>query len=206
MENWTTEGHLTELALGQHAAGELAAADLQAVTSHLQGCQACRAREGEWRGIFLAVAALRGAEPSPGFDDRVMELVRVPVEAPTAAPGLMPRTVRRLRRLAVAATTVWTAGLAGGAAWLHFRHEVGPGALLARLLASVQDVALAGAIKLGTLIELSGIPETAAGAIQAVPGAGLVAALAGMTALSGVAVWTLYRVTGYQPSRVNGHG
>lgn len=205
MKNWTTEGHLTELALGQSVAGELAAADLQAATSHLQACQACRARESEWRGTFLALASLQGAEPSPGFDDRVMELVHIPVPAPSAAPSLMPRTVRRLRRLAVAATTLWTAGLAGGAAWVHFRLDVGPGALLARLLASVQEVALAGAIELGTLIELSGIPETAAGAIQAVPGTGLVAALGGVAALSGLAVWTLYRVTEYQPSRVNGH-
>ncbi len=133
-----------------------------------------------------------------------MERVRTPVEAPAAAP-LKPRTARRLRRLAVAATTLWTAGLGGGAAWLHFRLDVGPGALLARLLASVQEVALAGAIKLGTVIELSGIPEAAAGLIETVPGPGLAGALAGMTALSGLAIWTLYRVTGYQPSRVNGH-
>ncbi len=204
MENWTTEGHLTELALEQRAAGELAAADLQAVTSHLQGCQACRAREGQWRGVYLALAALRGAEPSPGFDARVMERVRLPVEAPAGTP-LRQRTARRLRRLAVAATTLWTAGLAGGAAWVHFRLDVGPGALLARLLASVQELALAGAIELGTLIQLSGLPEAASGMMRTVPGPAVAAALAGMTGLSGLAIWLLYRVSGYQPSRVNGH-
>ncbi len=204
MKNWTTEGHLTELALEQRAAGELAGADLQAVISHLQACQACRAREGQWRGMLLALTALRGAEPAPGFDTRVMARVRVPEAATTSSP-LKPRTALRLRRLAVAATTLWTAGLAGGAAWLHFRLDVGAGELLARTLASVQELALAGAIKLGTLIQLSGLPDAASGMIQTVPGPVMVAALAGMTGLSGLAIWLLYRVTGYQPSRVNGH-
>ncbi len=205
MENWTTEGHLTELALGQHAAGELAAADLQAVTSHLQSCQDCRGRDAAWRGLLLALAAVRGAEPSTGFDDRVMARVRLPDDAMAAAPNLMPRTVRRLRRIAVAAAAVWTAGLAGGAVWLHSQLDVTPGLLLARLLTGARDLAVAGVVKLAALLHLSGLSESVAGAIATVPAPGLAGALAAMTALSGLAIWTLHRVIEYEPSRVDTH-
>ncbi len=205
MENWTTEGHLTELALEQRAAGELAGPELQAISSHMQSCQACRGRDAAWRGLFLALASLQGAEPSTGFDDRVMARVRLPDEARTATPSLMPRTIRRLRRIAVAAAAVWTAGLAGSAVWLHSQLDVAPGLLLARLLSAARDLLLAGVVKLGALLHVSGLSESVAGVIATVPGPGLAGALAAMTALSGLAIWTLHRVIEYEPSRVDAH-
>ncbi len=171
----------------------------------MQSCQACRGRDAAWRGLFLALASLQGAEPSTGFDDRVMARVRLPDEARTATPSLMPRTIRRLRRIAVAAAAVWTAGLAGSAVWLHSQLDVAPGLLLARLLSAARDLLLAGVVKLGALLHVSGLSESVAGVIATVPGPGLAGALAAMTALSGLAIWTLHRVIEYEPSRVDAH-
>jgi hypothetical protein len=57
----------------------------------------------------------------------------------------------------------------------------------------------------GALLHVSGLVELWAELARAVPGPGVLSAVALMTAFSGLAIWGLYRVTGYQPSRVSAH-
>ena len=73
MKNWTTEGHLSDLALERWAAGETEAHETGAIQGHLETCEACRAQETEWQGLFYALASLEPVEPSASFDTAVME-------------------------------------------------------------------------------------------------------------------------------------
>lgn len=205
MSNWTSEGHLSELALEFRAAGEAEARELQAMDSHVRACPACQAREAEWRGLFQALASLQVAELSPAFDDRVMARVRLPVRAGTALLGWMPRLVRGLRPVAVATAAAWTAAVVGGAVWLQSQVNVPAGILFARLLNQAKELLLAALIKLGAILQLSGVADLWATVVETVPGPGVVVAAALVAVLSGLAIWTLYRVTGYQPPRVNAH-
>ncbi len=206
MTNWTSEGHLTELALELWAAREAEDRELQAYDSHIQRCQACRAQTVEWRGVMLALASLRGAEPSESLADQVMEQVRLPVPAAVRARAWVPSLVLQLRRVAAAAAALWAVGVIGGVLWLGSRIDMSVGALLARLASYASDLLLAAVIRIGALLHLSRLAETIVELQQSVPGLGLAAALALMTIMSGAAIWTLHRVTTYQPSRANAHG
>ncbi len=199
MKIWTSEGHLSELALELRATGEVGGAELEGLDAHVAGCPACRAGLAEWRGLLLALAALRDVEPSSSFDAAVLEQVRRP-----AAAILLwrPRLARRLRRAAMGAAAAWVAALAGGAAWLGSRVDVPATVLLARFVNGVQELLLGTVIKVGAILHLSGLTDLWA----ELPSPTLAGALATLAALSALAVWTLYRVTGYQPSEVNAHG
>ena len=205
MSNWISEGHLSELALELWAAGEAEAQELQALDSHVRACAACQARQAEWRRLFRALASLQVAEPSPAFDDRVMARVRLPVGAKTAVAGWLPRLVRGLRPVAVGAAAVWTVAVVGGAVWLQSQVNVPARLLFARLLNQARELLLAAVIKLGAILQLSGVADLWATVVETVPGPGVVVAAALIAVLSGLAIWTLYRVTGYQPPRVNAH-
>ena len=72
-------------------------------------------------------------------------------------------------------------------------------------MTSARQLVWAGVIKLGALLHVSGLAELWAELARAVPGPGVLSAVALMTAFSGLAIWGLYRVTGYQPSTVSAH-
>lgn len=205
MSNWTSEGHLSELALELWAADEAEAQELQAMDGHVQACPACQAREAEWRRLFQALASLQVAEPSPAFHGRVMARVRLPVGARAAAPHWLPRLARSLRPVAVSAAAAWTVAVVGGAVWLQGQVNVPAGILFARFLNQAKELLLAALIKLGAILQLSGVADSWATVVETVPGPGVVVAAALVAVLSGLAIWTLYRVTGYQPPRVNAH-
>lgn len=204
MKIWTSEGHLSELALEMWAAAEAEAHELRAIDGHLQACARCRAQAAEWRGLFLALSALRGAEPSPSFDERVMQRVRRPAAARTN-PAWLPGLARRLRPVAVAAAAAWTGLVIGGAVWLQSRLDASLTALLARLFSGAKALLLAAAIDLDAMLRLSGLLERWVDLSAGVPGLGVAGALALMTALCGLAIWTLYRVASYEPSKVDAH-
>ena len=205
MTTWTSRGHLSELALELWAANEAEAHDLQAIDSHLQACPVCRAQAAEWRGFFLTLASLRGVEPSRSFDDRVMRQVRFPAPKRAEVPALAVRLAHRAPRIAAAVIGAWTLTVVGGAAWLQKTVDVPLALLLARFIEQMKGYLIGAAIDAVAYLHLSGLAEWWAEFSDSVPGLGVAGALALMTALSGLAIWTLYRVVGYQPPRVDAH-
>ncbi len=205
MKIWFSEGHLTDMALERRAAGEAETRELQAIDSHLQTCPECQARQAEWREIFFALARLEPVEPSPAFDDRVMARVRQPAPVAASAPPWWQKLARRLRPVAVGATAAWGGVLAWGAIWLVAQVDVSATVLIARFFDYSTELAWAGVVRIGAFLELSGLADAWTAAAGAVPGPGVLSAVALMTAVSGLAVWTLYRVTGHQPSGMNAH-
>ncbi|UCC73278.1 MAG: hypothetical protein JSV86_01555 [Gemmatimonadota bacterium] len=205
MKIWTSEGHLTELVLELRAADEVSANELQAIEGHLDGCAACRAEHARWRRLYHALSTLRAAEPSASFEAAVMARVRLPERAETVGPARLPALVRRLRPVAVAAAAVWTTAVVGGAAWLQQVVDVPGSVLLARLLSDARELLLAAALRLGAILQLSGLADAWAELVETVPGSGVVIAGTLITVLSGLAIWTLYRVTGYEPPEANAH-
>lgn len=200
-----SEGHLTDTAMELRAAGEAEARELQAIDSHLQVCPECQARQAEWRELFFALARLESLEPSPAFDDRVMARVRQPVRVPAAAPARWLKLARRLRPVALGAAAVWGGVVVGGTVWLGARMDVSAAAVIARFFNYSTQLAWAGVVKIGAFLELSGLGAAWTTAAEAVPGPGVLSAVAFMTAVSAIAIWTLYRLTGYQPSGMNAH-
>ena len=205
MKKWTTEEHLSELALERRAAGEAEADELQAIDSHLQNCPVCQAFEAEWRELFGALASLPALEPSKSFDDAVMARVRVRAPAKQAVQTWLPSLARRLRPVAVGAAALWTSAVIVGVAWAQTWLDMPAGVLIAQLLVQAKQLALAAAIEIGAILHLSGLADFWAQLTETVPGPGIAGAVALMTVLSGLAIWTLYRVATYQPPRIDAH-
>jgi anti-sigma factor RsiW len=205
MKTWDSNGHLSELALEMWAAGEAEAHELQAIDSHLKACPACRTQGAEWRGFLLNLASLRGVEPSASFDDSVMERVRLPVRAPAPAPALVVRLAHKAPRVAAAVIGAWTLGVVGAAAWVQKTVDVPLAMLLGRFFGYAREQIVAVVIRAAAYLHLSGLADWWSEIGNTVPGLGVAGALALMTALSALAIWTLYRVVGYQPPRVDAH-
>jgi len=205
MKNWTNKRHLSEMALEAWAAREAEDQELQAMDSHIQACSACRAEATEWRGLFLALSSLKGAEPSSSFDRKVMEQVRLPAEVPAPAQAWVHRVARTAPRVAAVVIGAWNVTLIGAAAWLQKTVDVPPAMLAARFLDFARDWVVSAAIRVAAFLHLSGFVETWTRATETVPGLGIAGALVLMTLLCGLAIWTLHRVTGYQPPRVDAH-
>lgn len=205
MKNWTTNGHLSELALELWAVNEAEAHELPAIESHLATCPACRAKGAEWRGFLLTLASLRGVEPSGSFDDSVMQYVRIPAAKRAEAPGLLVRLAHRAPRIAAAAIGAWALTLVGAAAWLQKTVDVPLALLLARFAEYARDRMILAAIDVVAYLHISGLAEWWSRFSESIPGTGFVGAVALMTALSIFAIWILYRVVGYQPPRVDAH-
>jgi anti-sigma factor RsiW len=200
MKTWTTEGHLSDLALERWAAGETEAHDTGAIQGHLETCEACRAQEVEWRGLFHALATLEPLEPSRSFDDAVMAQLRQPTEEEVVAAVWLPGLLRRLRPVAVGAVVAWSVTLLFGTALLQTRLGVPIRTLFTGFFAYIRQLMLEAVIRIGAFLHLSGITDLWSRTSE-VSGLGIVGALALMTVVSGLAIWMLYRVTGYQPSR-----
>jgi hypothetical protein len=190
--------------LERWAARELTDHQLQKLEDHVAQCQACKARSAEWAGLFLALNSLRGVELPVSFDEAVLERVRLPSEVDAPERAWLPALARRLRPVAAAAAGLWSVGVVGGGAWLLSRADIPIGLLLSRLLGYGQELALAATIKLAAAIQLSGIVGWWTETTGTMPGVGLAAIAALVTALSSLALWTLYRV-GFQPSGMNQH-
>jgi anti-sigma factor RsiW len=205
MKIWTSEGHLSELALEHRAADEVSASELQAIDSHLEACAVCRAEHARWRRLLHTLATLQAVEPSASFDDGVLARVRLPEPAETVGPARLPSLARRLRPVAVAAAAVWTVAVVGGAAWLQQTVDVPGSILLARFFSNARELLLAAVLKLGAILHLSGLADAWTELVETVPGSGVVIAGGLITVLSGLAIWTLYRVTGYKPPEANAH-
>ncbi len=204
MKKWTSKGHLSEPSLELLAAEEVDRDELQRMRTHLQGCAACQAREAEWRELFDVLASLSEVEPSRSFDERVMARV-APVGAKARRRAGWREIARRLRPVALGAAAGWSAIVAGAVAWLIARVDVPASVLLAQALSDAQELLLAAVIEVGTFLHVSGLSELWNRLAETVPGPGVAGGAALMTAVSGLAIWALYRVTGYQPPRIGAH-
>ncbi len=200
MKNWTTEGHLSDLALERWAAGETEAHQTGAIQGHFETCEACRAQEAEWQGLFHALATLAPVEPSASFDEAVMAQLRLPAADEVVVTAWLPGLLRRLRPIAVGAVAAWSVTLLFGTALLQTRLGVPVTALLGGFFSYIRQLVLEAVIRVGAILHLSGIADLW-NVTSEVSGLGVVGALALMTVISGLAIWMLYRVTGYQSSR-----
>ncbi len=95
--------------------------------------------------------------------------------------------------------------MVGGAAWLQQTVDVPGSILLARFFSNARELLLAAVLKLGAILHLSGLADAWTELVETVPGSGVVIAGGLITVLSGLAIWTLYRVTGYKPPEANAH-
>lgn len=204
MKKWTIKGHLSEHALELLTADEVDREELREMRGHLQGCPACRAREADWREMFHALAALRDIEPSPSFDERVLARV-VPTGAKAGSAAGWRRLASRLRPVAVGAAAGWCALVAGATAWVVARVDLPAGVLLTRAISDARALLLDAVIDVGAFLHLNGVIDLWNRAAETVPGPGFASGAALMTALSGIAIWALYRVTAYEPPRIGAH-
>lgn len=197
MKTWTSEGHLTDLVLELWADGLTEGLEVRRIDHHLQTCQACQAREAEWRSLFHALSALPTPKPSPSFDAEVLARVRKPAAASRSWAPL----ARRLRPVAVVAAAFWGGIVVAGAAWLGASTGLSPSGLIAAGLAFLGEAAWSAVIRVGALLQVSGLVDLWAEIAGSVPGPGVLSALALMNAFAGLAIWGLYRMTVKQPAR-----
>lgn len=202
MKIWRSDGHLTELALELWAAAEAEPQRLHAMHDHLETCDACRARGAEWHRLFRSLTSLQAVEPSAAFDAAVMERVHLPSRSRSSLAARWPSLLRRLRPVAMVAAAAWTAIVAGGAWWVQAQVEAPATALLAELASRASGLLLTAVIEVAAFLRITGVLEILNEWAATVPSREVALALSLMTMLSGLAIWTLYRVTAYQPSRV----
>lgn len=96
-------------------------AERAVVESHVLECARCATEVDEWRSVFAALEGLPRLAPSPGFADRVMAGVALPLPWPSQVWELLQRLVPRTTRGWALATAFLAlpALLGGGAlAWL----------------------------------------------------------------------------------------
>lgn len=202
----TKNGHATDLGLELLATDELRGRERTALEAHLHDCVRCRARAVEWQQILTALATLPPLEPGFAFDESVMARVRLPAARKAAGtPGWASGLTAQMRRLALGTAALWSAVVLAGAVWLTTRLEVSPSEIASGFLGEAVRLLWAGIIKIGATVHLSGLVDAWTRAEQLVPGPGFLSAVAVMTALSGIALWLLYRVSASEPVRINAH-
>lgn len=207
MNYWTDEGHLTDLALQLRTSGELEPTERRAANDHLGRCEMCRGAEAEWMSLFHRLEALPTLEPRPGFEDAVMARVHVPALTAARAPGWAPTLLRRTRQLVVGTAALWCAALAGGVTWFLVGSNASVSELAAGIVNYGAGLLWAAVIRVGAVLELSGLTRLLGGLKDAIPGYGVLGGIALMTAVSGLALWMLYRLIEYKPVmvRTNAH-
>lgn len=206
MSYWTNDRHISDLGLQLHASGELETGEVRPIREHLHACSHCARRAASWGELLRSLTALRSLEPGPRFDEAVMARIRLPATAQaTRLPAWIPKVARQARRLAIGTAAVWSAAVIGGLAWLVTRTDVSGSEALSSALAYAIGLLWAGVVKLGAVLHLSGLLDAWRQAEQTVPGPGILSAVALMTAISGLALWTLYKVVDQKPMRVKAH-
>lgn len=132
------------------------------VEAHLDRCLACRREAAAVRHLHHRLAALPRLETSPGFAQRVMARVRLPV------PWYVRVWAAVRERLAVLTVVMATVGVAGGAVgwWLLGRYDVTLGGLAEYGLESLRNLVLEAVIGLARLAYEVGAVEMVAGVAQ----------------------------------------
>ncbi|MEK7269446.1 MAG: zf-HC2 domain-containing protein, partial [Planctomycetota bacterium] len=109
------------LRLLEHLKGELEGEEAARVSTHLEGCSACRTDMRETHAVLMRVRSLPDIDAPAGFADRVLAVARerrASTRTVRAMPALRPATPeRRLSWLFLPAAAAACAVLALGAWW-----------------------------------------------------------------------------------------
>jgi anti-sigma factor RsiW len=192
--------------------------DRSVVESHLQTCGRCASQVEEWRALFLVLSGLPHLAPRPGFADRVMAAVHLPVRVPVYAP-LLKRAGELMAQAAPRTTGGWALLTAfvtlplllvsGAVAWLFSRGYLTP----ATLWAFINEQAATGVQSLGASV-LATVMQTRtvgwlADAVRQVVGttgvSGLGVIMAASALLTSLSIWILYRYLFRTPTRESNH-
>lgn len=144
------------------AAAEASAALSEARRAHARSCAACAREVAGLRRLSAALAKLPLREPAPGFGDRVMARVRLPV--PWHARLAAAIRERTAAGVAVAATL--GALLAGTGLWAFRFPHLSPSVLAGWLAGQAGDLLWQGAMAAGRFAYAMGLTDLA-GALQA---------------------------------------
>jgi hypothetical protein len=110
-----TDTHPHDELLLRLALDDVDEAGRESALKHLGTCHRCR---NEYDGLSATIeqtlAAAPSAEPSPGFDARVLEAMGLDPAAASHAPGGTPHRSRRWRLAAVSVAAGLVVGLGGG--------------------------------------------------------------------------------------------
>ncbi|MBI4540716.1 MAG: zf-HC2 domain-containing protein [Gemmatimonadetes bacterium] len=190
--------HLSDALLQDYADGVLPGLEREAAQTHLSSCARCRTEIEAWQLLFSQLVELPRFAPTPGFAERVMARIRIPL-------GL--RVLAWLRRLipvpatprtwAVAVTAAAVPAVALGSVfyWIFSYPGVTPGTLAAYLFLQARQAAAALVQTVfGGLLESEFVLRlyTVLDALVRSPGAAILAASA-FSALTAAALWVLYR-------------
>ena len=144
------------------AAAERSPALSETRLAHARSCVACAREVTELRSLAAALAKLPLREPSPGFGDRVMARVRLPIPwHRRLAASLRERTAAGV---AVAATL--GALLAGTGLWAFRFPHLSPTVLAGWLAGQAGDLVWQGAMAAGRFAYALGLTDLAS-ALQA---------------------------------------
>lgn len=168
--------------------------------AHVRACGTCRRQVALLRTLDVHLKGLPYLSASPGFTERVMARVQLPVP--------WHRKVRAAvrRRWAVAAAGLAAAGIAlgGPAYWLFGRQGLppSPSALLAFVLEGAQALALRAAIAAGRVVYDLGLVDLIGTLGERLAPAHAAAAMALLSLLGLGAAWTMKRLVESTPAPV----
>lgn len=149
--------HPTPDRLESYVEGSLGDADRAVLESHLNSCPRCQTEVEELTSLFAALASLPRIEPTPGFADRVMAGVRIPLPWHARLFALLDRLVPSGRAgwtIAALLVVLPAVTVSGVLAWLFSRPTITPGGLWYFARSKVGDAVLAlGARALEAILE-----------------------------------------------------
>lgn len=165
---------------------------------HLRACAGCRGQASLLRTLDAHLKGLPHLATSPGFTDRVMARVRLPVPWYRDAWS----TVRR--RWAVAAAGLAAAGIAlgGPAYWLLGPQELRPSGVVAFVLEGAQALALRAAIAAGRVLYDLGVVDLVGALGERVAPAHAAAVMALLSLLGLGAAWMMKRLAESTPAAI----
>lgn len=159
--------------------------------THLAGCGACRRELARFEALDRELAALPHLHASPGFRDRVMARVRLPVPWHEAVRA----SLRRRWAVLTAGLAAATASVGGMAWWLFGKQELTPSGLLAFIADGAQALAVRVAIIGGRLLYDLGVVDFAGALAEQVALTEAAAGMAFLSLLGCGALWTMMRLT-----------
>jgi len=178
------------------------------VEAHLASCAGCANALEEWTALVHSFESLKPLAPSPGFRERVMEQVMVPLPVPAQSPGmsgvrewiaawarsLVPHTRHGWAVIGglASAPTITLAALV----YLVFsRPQVTPGALGSYLFWKGSELLQTLAGSLSALARENGTLQAVVSFLEPVARSPFLLGLGGvgLSLLSAAALWVLYR-------------
>ncbi|MFW6085543.1 MAG: anti-sigma factor family protein [Gemmatimonadota bacterium] len=180
------------------AAAERSASLADARLRHLESCRACAAEVEESRRLSAALAALPTWMPTPGFAERVMARVSLPVPWHRRIAA----AVRESTAAGLGAATTIAALLAGAGLWVTQFPELRPLALAGWLAGQAGDLLWSAVLAGGRALYVHGLTDlaTAFGADLTMTSA--LAALATVALVGIGALSVMIRLVRHQPSRL----